>query len=78
MALLINPDDRALAQAQVREVLAAARNRGLKVHVLNAIARSLLSLILFLVCRRRVTCDLTKRQHRQNLVSTSRRPILFR
>jgi putative ABC transport system substrate-binding protein len=36
MALLINPDDRALAQAQVREVLAAARNRGLKVHVLNA------------------------------------------
>jgi putative ABC transport system substrate-binding protein len=36
MALLINPDDRALAQAQVREVLSAARNRGLKVHVLNA------------------------------------------
>ena len=36
MALLINPADRALAQVQVREVLSAARNRGLKVHVLNA------------------------------------------
>jgi putative ABC transport system substrate-binding protein len=30
MALLLNPDDRALAQAQVREVLSAARNRGLE------------------------------------------------
>ena len=27
MALLVNPDDRALAQAQAREVLSAARNR---------------------------------------------------
>jgi ABC-type uncharacterized transport system substrate-binding protein len=36
MALLINPDDRALAQAQVREVLSAARNRGLELRVLNA------------------------------------------
>jgi putative ABC transport system substrate-binding protein len=36
MALLSNPDDRAVAQAQVREVLSAARNLGLKVHVLNA------------------------------------------
>jgi putative tryptophan/tyrosine transport system substrate-binding protein len=36
MALLLNPDDRALAQAQVREVLSAARNRGLELHVLNA------------------------------------------
>jgi putative ABC transport system substrate-binding protein len=35
MALLINPDDRALAQAQAREVLSAARNRGLELHVLN-------------------------------------------
>ena len=36
MALLINPADRALAQAQTREVLSAARSRGLKLHVLNA------------------------------------------
>jgi ABC-type uncharacterized transport system substrate-binding protein len=36
MALLLNPDDRALAQAQAREVLSAARNRGLELHVLNA------------------------------------------
>ena len=36
MALLVNPADRALAQAQAREVLSAARNRGLELHVLNA------------------------------------------
>ena len=36
MALLINPADRALAQAQAREVLSAARNRRLELHVLNA------------------------------------------
>jgi putative ABC transport system substrate-binding protein len=36
MALVVNPDDRALAQAQAREVLSAARNRGLELHVLNA------------------------------------------
>ena len=36
MALLVNPADRALAQAQQREVLSAARNRGLELHVLNA------------------------------------------
>ena len=35
MALLINPADRALAQAQAREVLSAARKRGLELHVLN-------------------------------------------
>src|SRR5262245_16505973 len=35
MALLINPADRALAQGQVREVLPAARKRGLELHVLN-------------------------------------------
>jgi putative tryptophan/tyrosine transport system substrate-binding protein len=36
MALLVNPADRNLAQAQVREVLSAARNLGLELHVLNA------------------------------------------
>src|SRR5262249_9263475 len=36
MALLINPADRALAQSQVREMMSAARNRGVKLHVLNA------------------------------------------
>ena len=35
MALLINPDDRALAQAEARETLSAARNRGIELHVLN-------------------------------------------
>src|SRR5262245_37769447 len=35
MALLLNTDDRALAQAQAREVLSGARNRGLQLHVLN-------------------------------------------
>jgi putative ABC transport system substrate-binding protein len=35
MALLINPADRALAQAQARETLSAARKRGLELHVLN-------------------------------------------
>jgi putative ABC transport system substrate-binding protein len=36
MALLVNPNDRALAQAQARELLSAARNLGLDLHVLNA------------------------------------------
>ena len=36
MALLVNSADRNLAQAQVREVLSAARNLGLELHVLNA------------------------------------------
>jgi putative ABC transport system substrate-binding protein len=36
MALLVNPNDRALAQAQARELLSAARNLGLELHVLNA------------------------------------------
>jgi putative tryptophan/tyrosine transport system substrate-binding protein len=36
MALLVNPEDRALAQAQAREVLSAARRLGLELHVLNA------------------------------------------
>jgi putative ABC transport system substrate-binding protein len=40
MALLVNPADRALAQAQQREVLSAARNRGLELHVLNAKSES--------------------------------------
>jgi putative ABC transport system substrate-binding protein len=40
MALLVNPDDRALAQAQAREVLSAARNRKLEVHVLNVRSQS--------------------------------------
>jgi putative tryptophan/tyrosine transport system substrate-binding protein len=35
MALLVNPADRALAQAQAREVLSASRNRKLELHVLN-------------------------------------------
>jgi len=35
-ALLVNPADRALAQAQSREVLSAARKLGLELHVLNA------------------------------------------
>jgi putative tryptophan/tyrosine transport system substrate-binding protein len=35
MALLVNPADRNLAQIQSREVLSAARNRGLELHVLN-------------------------------------------
>jgi putative tryptophan/tyrosine transport system substrate-binding protein len=35
MALLVNPADRALAQAQAREVLSAARDRKLELHVLN-------------------------------------------
>jgi putative tryptophan/tyrosine transport system substrate-binding protein len=36
MALLVNPADRALAQSQSREVLAAARALGIELHVLNA------------------------------------------
>jgi len=40
MALLVNPADRALAQALAREVLSAARNRGLELHVLNARSES--------------------------------------
>jgi putative ABC transport system substrate-binding protein len=36
MALLVNSADRALAQAQSREVLSAARKLGLDLHVLNA------------------------------------------
>ena len=35
MALLVNPADRNLAQIQSREVLSAARNRGIELHVLN-------------------------------------------
>jgi len=40
VVLLVNPADRALAQAQQREVLSAARNRGLELHVLNAKSES--------------------------------------
>jgi ABC-type uncharacterized transport system substrate-binding protein len=40
MAFLVNPADRALAQAQVREVLSAARDRKLELHVLNARSES--------------------------------------
>jgi putative ABC transport system substrate-binding protein len=36
MALLVNPSDRALAQSQAREVLSAARERGMELHILNA------------------------------------------
>ena len=36
MAQLLNPADRALAQLQSRETLAAARRLGLELHVLNA------------------------------------------
>src|SRR5215475_6481949 len=35
MAFLVNPTDRALAQYQVREMLSAARDRDLELHVLN-------------------------------------------
>ena len=35
MGFLVNPADRALAQAQAREVLSAARKLGLELHVLN-------------------------------------------
>src|SRR5499427_8370552 len=35
MALLLNSADRALAQTQTREVLSAAKNLGLELHVLN-------------------------------------------
>jgi putative ABC transport system substrate-binding protein len=35
MAFFVNPADRALAQAQTREVLSAAGKYGLKLHVLN-------------------------------------------
>ena len=40
MALLVNPADRALAQAQARELLSAARNRKLELHVLNVRSES--------------------------------------
>ena len=40
MALLVNLADRGVAQAQAREVLSAARNRKLELHVLNARSES--------------------------------------
>jgi putative ABC transport system substrate-binding protein len=40
MALLVNPADRALAQAQAREMLSAARNRKIELHVLNVRSES--------------------------------------
>jgi ABC-type uncharacterized transport system substrate-binding protein len=40
MAFLVNPGDRALAQYQVREMLSAARDRKLELHVLNARSES--------------------------------------
>jgi len=40
MAFLVNPADRALAQSQVREMLSAARDRKLELHVLNARSES--------------------------------------
>jgi putative tryptophan/tyrosine transport system substrate-binding protein len=40
MAFLVNPADRALAQVQAREVLSAARNRKLELHILNARSES--------------------------------------
>ena len=36
MALLVNPSDRALAQSQAREVLSAAHERAMELHILNA------------------------------------------
>ena len=36
MALLVNPSDRALAQSQARDLLSAARERGMELHILNA------------------------------------------
>jgi putative tryptophan/tyrosine transport system substrate-binding protein len=40
MAFLVNPADRALAQSQVREMLSAARDRKLELHILNARSES--------------------------------------
>jgi putative ABC transport system substrate-binding protein len=40
MALLVNPADRAMAQATTREMLSAARNSGLELHVLNVSSES--------------------------------------
>lgn len=40
IAFLVNPADRALAQSQVREMLSAARDRKLELHVLNASSES--------------------------------------
>jgi DNA-binding LytR/AlgR family response regulator len=37
---MVNPDDRALAQAQEREVLSAAHNRKIELHVLNVRSES--------------------------------------
>src|SRR5262249_46853132 len=48
MALLVNPADRALAQALAREVLSAARNRGLELHVLNARSESDFCIVILL------------------------------
>ena len=45
MALLVNSADRNLAQAQVREVLCAASNLGLELHVLNAANDGLFPLV---------------------------------
>src|SRR5262249_1472534 len=39
-ALLVNPADRAMAQATTREMLSAARNSGLELHVLNVSSES--------------------------------------
>src|SRR5262249_39118019 len=40
MAFLVNPADRALAQSQVREMLPAAHDHKLELHVLNARSES--------------------------------------
>ena len=40
MALLVNPNDRALAQAQARETLTAARSHKIELHVLNVRSES--------------------------------------
>ena len=40
MAFLVNPADRALAQSQVREMLSAAHDHKLELHVLNARSES--------------------------------------
>src|SRR5262245_50770765 len=54
MTLLVNPADRNLAQAQAREVLSAARNRKLEVHVLNARSESDFETVFAAIKRLRV------------------------
>src|SRR5262245_54673784 len=54
MAFLVNPADRALAQSQVREMLSAARDRKLELHVLNARSESDFDAVFAYIKRLRV------------------------